>query len=159
MRKQSGIRQPSFPVYVINITEKERKRLFQNKDILRKTNEPEKDYDLMTMIIIRRNDEEKENADNAFLDYLDAIFAADLPHIDDYVNITQNQNAMEGVNHINGLGDSIYERGKSQGFDLLGKLIDILLKAGRIEDAQKASTDDVARQQLFREFHLIEENK
>ena len=66
---------------------------------------------------------------------------------------------MEGVNRMNGLGESIYERGKSQGFDLLGKLIDILLKAGRIEDAQKASTDESARQQLFQEFHMIETNK
>ena len=136
------------------------------RDILGETNEPEKDYDLMTVIMIRRNDEEKENTDNSLLDYLDAIFAADLSHIDDYVDITQNQNAIEEVMHMNGLGNSIYERGKSQGiaqgmsqgFDLLGKLIDILLKTGRIEDAQKASTDETARQQFFQEFHLLEKD-
>lgn len=138
------------------------------RDILGQTNEPEKDYDLMTVIIIRRNDNEKDNADNALLDYLDAVFEANLTHIDDYVDVRQNPKAMEEVRRMNGLGDSIYERGVaqgvtqgisqgiSQGFDLFGKLIGLLLEDGRVDDAKKASTDKAARDKLLREFNLME---
>ncbi|MCM1123417.1 MAG: hypothetical protein NC416_12615, partial [Eubacterium sp.] len=51
----------------------------------------------------------------ALLDYLDAVFEADLPHIDNYVDVRQNPKAMEEVGRMNGLGDSIYERGVAQG--------------------------------------------
>lgn len=137
-------------------------------DILGQTDEPEKDYDLMTVVVIRRSDNEKENTDSTLLDYLDAVFEADLLHIDDYVDVRQNSKAMKEVGRMNGLGDSIYERGVtqgiaqgisqgiSQGFDLFGRLINLLLEAGRIDDAKKASTDEVVRDRLLREFNLIE---
>lgn len=134
------------------------------KDILGQTNEPEKDYDLMTVIVIRRNGNEKENTDNALLDYLDAVFEANLLHIDDYVNVRQNPKAMKEVGRMNGLGDSIYERGVSQGisqgisqgFDIFGRLINLLLESGRVDDVKMASTDEAVRDSLLREFNLIE---
>ena len=141
------------------------------KDILGKTDEPEKDYDLMTVVIIRRSDSEKANTENALLDYLDAVFEADLSHIDDYVDVRQNPKAMEEVGRMSGLGDSIYEKGVaqgiaqgvsegiaqgiSQGIDLFAKLINLLLEAGRVDDVKKVSTDETARDRLLREFGLI----
>ncbi|MDE6845879.1 MAG: Rpn family recombination-promoting nuclease/putative transposase [Lachnospiraceae bacterium] len=126
------------------------------RDVLGQTDEPEKDYDLMTVIVIRRSDNEKENTDSALLDYLDAVFEANLLHIDDYVDVRQNPKAVEEVGRMNGLGDSIYEHGISQGFDLFGRLMNLLLEAGRVDDAKKASTDEAARDRFLREFNLIE---
>lgn len=40
--------------------------------------------------------------------------------------------------------------------DLFGRLINLLLEAGRVDDAKKASTDKAARDRLLREFNLID---
>ena len=42
-----------------------------------------------------------------------------------------------------------------QGENLLGRLVNLLVEKGRIDDVARASTDPEARQQLYREFHLI----
>ncbi len=42
-----------------------------------------------------------------------------------------------------------------QGENLLGRLVNLLVEKGRIDDVARASTDPETRQQLYREFHLI----
>ena len=42
-----------------------------------------------------------------------------------------------------------------QGENLLGRLVNLLVEKGRIDDVARASTDPEVRQQLYREFHLI----
>ena len=47
------------------------------------------------------------------------------------------------------------EVGKQEGEEIALKLIQLLMKQGRIEDITRASTDPEARQELYKEFHLI----
>ena len=42
-----------------------------------------------------------------------------------------------------------------QGENLLGRLVNLLVEKGRIDDVARASTDPEVRQQLYKEFHLI----
>ena len=47
------------------------------------------------------------------------------------------------------------EAGRQEGESLALKLIQLLIQQGRTDDVTRASTDPEARQQLYREFHLI----
>lgn len=47
------------------------------------------------------------------------------------------------------------EAGKQEGENLMGQLMHLLVEEGRIEDITRASTDPEARQELYKEFHLI----
>ena len=47
------------------------------------------------------------------------------------------------------------QEGISQGENLLGRLVNLLVEKGRIDDVTRASTDPKVRQQLYKEFHLI----
>ncbi|MBP5161686.1 MAG: hypothetical protein ILP16_01735 [Spirochaetales bacterium] len=44
--------------------------------------------------------------------------------------------------------------GRSEGADRMAGLVSVLLKAGRTEDLQKASSDTAYREQLFKEFGI-----
>ena len=46
------------------------------------------------------------------------------------------------------------EEGRAEGADRMARLVEMLLKAGRTDDLQKASTDPVYREQLFKEFGI-----
>lgn len=47
------------------------------------------------------------------------------------------------------------QEGILQGENLLGRLVNLLVEKGRIDDVTRASIDPEVRQQLYREFHLI----
>ena len=47
------------------------------------------------------------------------------------------------------------EAGKQEGENLMGQLMHLLVEEGRIEDITRVSTDPEARQELYKEFHLI----
>ena len=47
------------------------------------------------------------------------------------------------------------EAGRQEGESLALKLIQLLIQQGRTDDVTRASIDPEARQQLYREFHLI----
>ena len=44
--------------------------------------------------------------------------------------------------------------GRAEGADRMASLVSVLLKAGRTEDLQKASSDAAYREQLFKEFGI-----
>ena len=46
------------------------------------------------------------------------------------------------------------EEGRTEGADRMASLVDILLKNGRTDDLQKASTDIAYREKLFKEFGI-----
>ena len=46
------------------------------------------------------------------------------------------------------------EEGRTEGADRMASLVDILLKNGRTDDLQKASTDTAYREKLFKEFGI-----
>ena len=45
--------------------------------------------------------------------------------------------------------------GISKGENLLGKLVNLLVEKGRIDDVTRASADPEVRQELYKEFHLV----
>ena len=45
-------------------------------------------------------------------------------------------------------------KGLAEGADRMASLVSVLLKAGRTEDLQKASSDAAYREQLFKEFGI-----
>ena len=56
----------------------------KKKDIFSETDEPESDYDLMTVIIIRRG---KETDIKSIFDYLNGVFSCDIKKIEKYSHI------------------------------------------------------------------------
>ena len=47
-----------------------------------------------------------------------------------------------------------HAEGLAEGADRMASLVSVLLKAGRTEDLQKASSDAAYREQLFKEFGI-----
>ncbi|MCM1180749.1 MAG: Rpn family recombination-promoting nuclease/putative transposase [Clostridium sp.] len=84
------------------------------KDLIGNTDEPKQDYDLLTVIIIRRGNDE-QSPQNQLFDYLTGIFQSDIQRINKYVDINDNLKVMEGVKNMSGLGQSIAEKSYMQG--------------------------------------------
>ena len=78
------------------------------------SDEPDSDYDLMDVIIIRRGKSEQDG-DRPIFDYLNGVFNSDIDKVNQYVDISQNTEVLEGVSRMSGLGESIYIRGMEQG--------------------------------------------
>ena len=57
---------------------------FSKKDIIGVADEPEEDYDLLTVIIIRQG---KETEENGIFEYLNGIFDGDIKRIQKYSHI------------------------------------------------------------------------
>lgn len=76
------------------------------------TDEPEMDYDLMTICLIRRGNKE---SDAEVFDYLTSLFNSDIDGICRYIDIRDNEDVVKGVEQMTGLGDSIYNKGLQQG--------------------------------------------
>lgn len=68
------------------------------------TDEDDSNYDLMTVIIVRRGD---ENGDATIFDYLTSFFKSDIEGICKYVDIKDDKEIMEGVKKMSGLGQAI----------------------------------------------------
>ena len=81
------------------------------KDEIGITDEPVSDYDLMSVIIIRRGEEASEG----IFDYLEGIFNSNIDRIEKYVDIKDNENIKEGVKRMTGLGESIYIKAYKEG--------------------------------------------
>lgn len=67
--------------------------------------EPEDEYDLLTVIMIRQGKEPEENG----------IFDGDIKRIQRYSHIEWSEPFQEEASKMTGLGDMIYERGIQQG--------------------------------------------
>lgn len=76
------------------------------KDEVGITDEPNSDYDLMTVILIRRG---KKDSNVAVLDYLNGVFSSDIDKMCKYVNIIDNETVMKGVRAMSGLGQTIID--------------------------------------------------
>ena len=78
-------------------------------DVIGTTDEPDKDYDLLNVIIIRRGEGE---ATADIFEYLTAFFDSDIEGICKFVDIRNDEEVMKGVEKMTGLGDSIYKKGQ-----------------------------------------------
>jgi hypothetical protein len=61
------------------------------------------------------------------------------------------------VKNMCDVADRLRNEGREQGEDRLGKLIQLLLEAGRTADVKKAASDEEARKAFYREFGMIDE--
>ena len=50
---------------------------------------------------------------------------------------------------------TIKEEGREEGLDLFANLMKILLSSGRLEDAERASSDKAFREALFKKYNLL----
>ena len=68
-----------------------------------------------------------------------------------YMKMYDNSRLAEA--HSEGIKEG-EQKGRGEGMDLFGKLIGLLLSAGRTEDVSRAAADPAYRDQLIREFQL-----
>ena len=66
--------------------------------------EPETDYDLMEVVMIRRG---ADTGVDAIFDYLSGVFNSDIKKISDYTDTNDNEEIAREVTHMSGLGASI----------------------------------------------------
>ena len=89
----------------------------------RGADEPEEDYDLLTVIVIRQGEKTEEKG---IFDYLNGIFTCDINRIGKYSHIKWSEPFQNEVSKVTGFGDMIYERGiragKQEGM-ILGALM------------------------------------
>ena len=135
----------------------------KKSDIIGTVKEPEEDYDLMNVIIIRRGKETKE----PIFDYLSGVFGCDKGKISKYVDIAGNEKVLRGVDEMSGLGQTIMNEGIQQGIqqgiqkgikegeNLLATLVSCLKRDGRLNELVRIA-DEEARKQLYREYGLID---
>ena len=72
--------------------------------IIGQSKEPESDYDLMEVIIIRRG---SNTGADAIFDYLSGVFNSDIRKISDYTDTKDNEEIAKEVTNMGGLGASI----------------------------------------------------
>ena len=82
------------------------------QDLFGETTEPQEDYDLMTVILIRQG--ERSDKEGIF-DYLQGLFDCDITKIDRYLNLKWSEAFKEEVKTMNGFGEAIYQRGLKKG--------------------------------------------
>ena len=124
-------------------------------DMIGKAEEPEEEYDLMDVIIIRRG----KKTDAPIFDYLSGVFHCDKEKIAEYVDIEGNEKVLKGVDEMSGLGQSIMnegmQKGMQEGENLLATLVGLLKRDGRLGDLDHIS-DEESRKRLYKEYHLID---
>ena len=138
------------------------------KNLIGKTTEPVRYYDLIEVIMIRRG-----IGKETVLDYLEAVFNSDLQKIEKYVRISDKPAVSEEVKKMSGLGAMIYSKGVSQGISqgrmegisqgrsqgeaMLSRLIMQLLADGRNADVGRAASDEGVRRELYQQYGITEE--
>ncbi|MBQ5675448.1 MAG: hypothetical protein IIV45_10290, partial [Lachnospiraceae bacterium] len=82
---------------------------------LGKTNEPEEDFDLMDIVIIRRGATAPN--ENDLLQYLEGVFTSDLHKMCKYIDIQENSEMEKEVKSMTGLGQTIAETNYAKGIE------------------------------------------
>lgn len=131
-------------------------------DMIGTTDEPEEDYDLMNVIVIRRGKEAKE----PIFDYLSGIFRCDKEKISEYVDMRGNETVLKGVEDMTGLGASLMqesmqkglEKGLERGEKLLASLVVCLKRDGRLNELDDI-TEEETRKRLYKEYGLLDSNE
>mgnify|MGYP002860100774 CR=1 FL=1 len=87
---------------------------FQKHDMIGVCEEPEKEYDLAEMIIIRCGGNPKPGV----FEYIDSVFSADLEKLEEYSDLKDQPGILEEVRKMGGFGHHIavtnYERGRDE---------------------------------------------
>lgn len=136
--------------------------------------EPKENYDLATVIIIRRDNKDTEvGKEISVFDYLNAIFTSNRARVQEYIgdeeeilkevekmggfgDLIAAQNREEGFTegHAKGIAEGI-EKGIEKGESRFADLIKVLMAQHRYDDAARAAADKAYRRQLMQEFNLL----
>lgn len=116
-----------------NISENERNTIsayhMERKDILGHIVEDESEYDLMTVVIIRRG---KKTDENGIWDYLQGVFDSDIKTMKKYSDVSWSSKLEQEVHRMCGLGESIYQKGTLEGrIEGRREMIATMLSAGK----------------------------
>ena len=85
----------------------------RKKDILGETDEPEEDYDLMSVIVIRMGEKAE---DRGIFDYLNQVFVGNIEEIETYSHIEWEEDFKEDVAMtMTGFSDVLVRRGREEG--------------------------------------------
>ena len=106
---------------------------FSKKDIIGITDEPEEDYDLLTVVVIRQG---KETEDSGIFDYLKGLFTSDINRIQKYSHIKWSEPFKKEADKMTGFGDMIYERGIRTG-EQRGMILGALMSGKTPEEVSK----------------------
>ena len=85
----------------------------------------------------------------------DSTLMAAITHDDRFTEVLQEggkpRDMCEVLDRVEARGEA---RGKQEGENKAYTLMQKLFSLGRVEDAQKASSDEAFRKELYKEFHL-----
>jgi len=84
------------------------------EDIIGQTSEPEEDYDLIDIIIIRRG---SEAADDEIFQYLESIFTSNINKIKEFIDIPSGSGVEKEISHMEGLGESLYNKAYNKAYN------------------------------------------
>ena len=85
----------------------------RKEDILGETDEPEEDYDLMSVIVIRMGEKSEERG---IFDYLNQVFVGNIEEIETYSHIEWEEEFKEDVAMtMTGFSDILVRRGREEG--------------------------------------------
>ena len=85
----------------------------RKEDILGETDEPEEDYDLMSVIVIRMGEKAE---DRGIFDYLNQVFVGNIEEIETYSHIEWEEDFKEDVAMtMTGFSDVLVRRGREEG--------------------------------------------
>ena len=85
----------------------------RKEDILGETDEPEEDYDLMSVIVIRMGEKSEERG---IFDYLNQVFVGNIEEIETYSHIEWEEEFKEDVAMtMTGFSDVLVRRGREEG--------------------------------------------
>lgn len=84
----------------------------QRTDVIGTTDEPEADFDLMSIVIVRRGIDATEDG---IFDFLDGVFKSDLKTISKYVDARRSEKLVKEVEDMSGLGASLIEKNLEKG--------------------------------------------
>ena len=85
----------------------------KKEDIIGQTSEPEEDYDLIEIIIIRRG---SEAADDEIFQYLESIFTSNINKIKEFIDIPSGSGVEKEISHMAGLGESLYNKAYNKAY-------------------------------------------
>ena len=121
------------------------------------------DYDKMQVIVITL-DQDGTNADNPLIRFLSLLLSSNLSlesrktTLEEEYRIQMDEHLTEEMSAVCNLGEGIAMRSRAQGMtqgeERLGALIDRMMKAGRISDAQRAATDPVYREEQYKVYNI-----
>ena len=126
------------------------------EDIVGETNEPISEYDLMSVIIIRRGTGKQQSNEKIF-DYLSGVFSGDIEKIEKYTDVDSEPEIRKEVKNMSGIGESLVIDAR---LDDLQRLV-IAGKIGSVDEAKdfypSLEEDDI--QEIFNSLHNNSSNQ